>query len=183
MTSRLEIYWDELPHNSGWAFSYRDEDGEEHDPIDNLDDLLRALRLGGTVTVIDKLGLGHGIDELPAFGGSAPDDTAGVWSWDEDRVLVGSCADDYRIVPRPANARNDPPKSEPTVRICIDASAINYAIRREWKASGGVRETLAVGHDCVSGLDDEQILAIASCAAELRGNTTKGVSFHRLEVE
>ena len=38
--------------------------------------------------------------DLPTFGGPEPDDTSGVWSWDETRLLVGSCIDDLRIVPR-----------------------------------------------------------------------------------
>jgi hypothetical protein len=37
---------------------------------------------------------------LPTFGGSQPDDTQGVWSWDETRLIVGSCADDFEIVER-----------------------------------------------------------------------------------
>ena len=36
---------------------------------------------------------------LPNYGGEEPD-TDGVWSWDADRLLVGSCADDLEIVTR-----------------------------------------------------------------------------------
>ena len=38
--------------------------------------------------------------DLPTFGGDAPDDTTHVWSWDEDRLLVGTCSDDYGIMTR-----------------------------------------------------------------------------------
>lgn len=38
--------------------------------------------------------------DLPNFGGSAPADTASVWSWDATRLLVGTCADDLNIVSR-----------------------------------------------------------------------------------
>lgn len=37
---------------------------------------------------------------LPTFGGDEPRSTSGVWSWDATRLLVGTCADDLRIVPR-----------------------------------------------------------------------------------
>ncbi len=37
---------------------------------------------------------------LPTFGGEEPDDTSGVWSWDETRVITGTCADDLKIAPR-----------------------------------------------------------------------------------
>ncbi len=37
---------------------------------------------------------------LPTFGGDEPSDTVEVWSWDEDNLIVGGCADDYRIVSR-----------------------------------------------------------------------------------
>ena len=36
--------------------------------------------------------------DLPTFGGMCPEDTRGVWSWDEDRRLVGTCAADLEIV-------------------------------------------------------------------------------------
>ena len=38
--------------------------------------------------------------ELPTFGGEEPADTNEVWSWDAERLLVGTCADDLRIMPR-----------------------------------------------------------------------------------
>lgn len=38
---------------------------------------------------------------LPTFGGEEPDNTSRVWSWDVRRLLVGTCASDLRIVPRP----------------------------------------------------------------------------------
>jgi hypothetical protein len=37
---------------------------------------------------------------LPTFGGPAPEDTCGVWSWDATRVLRGDCAANLEIVPR-----------------------------------------------------------------------------------
>jgi hypothetical protein len=38
--------------------------------------------------------------ELPTFGGEEPRDTHGVWSWDNERLLVGDCIADFRIVAR-----------------------------------------------------------------------------------
>lgn len=42
-----------------------------------------------------------GIDmtALPTYGGDEPDDTTGVWSWDDDSLIVGAAAP-YRLVPR-----------------------------------------------------------------------------------
>jgi hypothetical protein len=41
------------------------------------------------------------MDNLPVFGGKTPDNTAGVWSWDETHLLVGDSGfDDLRIVKR-----------------------------------------------------------------------------------
>lgn len=37
---------------------------------------------------------------LPTFGGEEPADTFCVWSWDAENLLVGTCADDFRIVAR-----------------------------------------------------------------------------------
>lgn len=45
-----------------------------------LDALLDALRAGAV-----ELN-----DSLPTFGGEAPASTDGVWSWDAERVLVGT---------------------------------------------------------------------------------------------
>jgi hypothetical protein len=39
--------------------------------------------------------------DLPTFGGEAPvGGTNEVWSWDETRLLVGTCSEDLRIVDR-----------------------------------------------------------------------------------
>jgi hypothetical protein len=39
-------------------------------------------------------------DSLPTFGGLEPADTCGVWSWDETRLIVGTCSSDVVIVTR-----------------------------------------------------------------------------------
>ena len=39
-------------------------------------------------------------DDLPSYGGEAPDNTVEVWSWDADRLIVGTCADDVEIIAR-----------------------------------------------------------------------------------
>ena len=39
--------------------------------------------------------------ELPTFGGEEPSNTEGIWSWDKARMIVGTCADDFRINWRP----------------------------------------------------------------------------------
>lgn len=45
------------------------------------------------------------MSSLPTFGGAEPDDTGGIWSWDETRLLVGSGR--LRIVTREEWAVND----------------------------------------------------------------------------
>jgi len=43
-------------------------------------------------------------DEMDDFGGEEPDCTAGVWSWDEGHLLVGTHAGDLEIVAREHHA-------------------------------------------------------------------------------
>mgnify|MGYP003625742748 CR=1 FL=1 len=38
--------------------------------------------------------------DLPTFGGTMPADTIEIFSWDKTRLLVGTCADDMRIISR-----------------------------------------------------------------------------------
>lgn len=42
--------------------------------------------------------------DLPTFGGSEPEDTMGVWSWDETHMIVGES--DFEIVKRCACGEN-----------------------------------------------------------------------------
>lgn len=37
---------------------------------------------------------------LHTFGGAEPASTIGVWSWDAGSLLVGTCADDIKIICR-----------------------------------------------------------------------------------
>lgn len=37
---------------------------------------------------------------LPSFGGKQPADRTGVWSWDAQRLLVGTCTMGFEIVAR-----------------------------------------------------------------------------------
>ena len=37
---------------------------------------------------------------LPTFGGDEPEDTAGIWSWDADRLLVDDCNGGFAIESR-----------------------------------------------------------------------------------
>ena len=69
--------------------------------LETLYDLMRARdddawRAAG-------LPIAHGEQDwtsLPTFGGAEPPTTDGVWSWDADSLIVGTCADDLEIVPR-----------------------------------------------------------------------------------
>ncbi len=78
--------------------------------LDELMDVLRSEPQGEQGESADYardhgLRVAHGVldwTDLPVFGGDEPADTAGVWSWDAMRLLVGSSADELMIVPRDA---------------------------------------------------------------------------------
>lgn len=107
--STLTIYRDDSdPANVGLAYRCGDDSG----PIDDLGDLLAVLRDYQP----------NDLDDLPTFGGVEPKDTLEVWSWDETRLLVGTCAADLEIVARP-------------VRSDIDAADIR-ALRAEAAEAG-----------------------------------------------
>lgn len=65
--------------------------------ISSLEDLYGALRTAPHDDYGDD-----GIDwtGLPTFGGAEPNNTSGVWSWDETRLMVGTCLDDLKIIDR-----------------------------------------------------------------------------------
>lgn len=65
-------------------------------PAATLDALLAYLQSPAGEALSDR-----DWTNLPTFGGSDPRNTREVWSWDARRLLVGTCADDLRIVPRP----------------------------------------------------------------------------------
>ena len=75
---------------------YLDHDTSYGDAA-NLDELLTAVRTLTPGADRDRI-----MTELPTFGGNTPKDTAGIWSWDEDSLLVGEGTDDLEIVPRAA---------------------------------------------------------------------------------
>ena len=66
----------------------------------DLDELLEVLRAGA---LWPGAPLAHGkLDwaSLPLYGGPDVPDPVEIWSWDGERVLVGSCPEDLRIVGR-----------------------------------------------------------------------------------
>lgn len=79
------------------------------EPAEDLDSLRVALlACDGDVDpqVADALRLPHAhgridMSALPTFGGAAPAETYGVWSWDAHHQLVGDGRGDLRIEPRP----------------------------------------------------------------------------------
>ena len=62
--------------------------------LERLRDLLEA----NDPAVLDQHG--QWSTDLPTFGGDEPENTDGVWSWDETRLIVGTCSDDVEIVSR-----------------------------------------------------------------------------------
>jgi hypothetical protein len=63
---------------------------------DTLDGLLEAMRNDHPCVFDDDSWRA----DLPTFGGEEPRYTEGVWSWDEKRLLVGTCSEDLEIVNR-----------------------------------------------------------------------------------
>tara|TARA_A100001201_G_scaffold105632_1_gene90396 strand:+ start:791 stop:1003 length:213 start_codon:yes stop_codon:yes gene_type:complete len=64
----------------------------ELNEITTLEELLDFLQ-NEDITDID-------MSDLPTFGGSTPNTTECVWSWDNDNIIIGDCAEDYQIVSR-----------------------------------------------------------------------------------
>ena len=67
--------------------------------MQNLKDLFDAMK-AGSESIMDPDHPGQWSTSLPTFGGEEPASTAGVWSWDETHLIVGTCEDDLRIVAR-----------------------------------------------------------------------------------
>ena len=66
-------------------------------PIDNLESLyLAMLAHDPRVCTANH----QWRTDLPTFGGAAPKDTLGVWSWDAESLLIGNYRGDLEIVPR-----------------------------------------------------------------------------------
>ena len=63
--------------------------------FENLEEQAEYLN-GLTVEEIDELG--SELSSLQTFGGTEPEKTLGVWSWDEDNLLVGE--GEFEIVSR-----------------------------------------------------------------------------------
>ena len=66
----------------------------------NLEELLEILKANGDWAGSPQ---NHGeldYSSLPTFGGDEPSNAAGIWSWDEDSVIMGSCSDDFCIESR-----------------------------------------------------------------------------------
>ena len=73
--------------------------------VDDLQDLLELLKeaeaeLSDPDAIGDDVVQRADLCSLPNFGGEWPADTLGVWSWDEDHVLVGTCIEDMKIEAR-----------------------------------------------------------------------------------
>lgn len=64
-------------------------------PFDDLDDLFYAMTHDDP-RVFDETGVCWRTD-LPTFGGDEPIETDQVWSWDEERIIIGTCTDELEI--------------------------------------------------------------------------------------
>ena len=64
----------------------------------NLNSLLQALRETRSLTSEEQDEINW--TDLQTFGGDEPDSALGVWSWDAEGLLVGTCADDLKIISR-----------------------------------------------------------------------------------
>lgn len=64
-----------------------------------LDALLAALRAVEDAG-LDTDEIGADMSALPLFGGDEPASTSEIWSWDADRLLIGTCISDMEIISR-----------------------------------------------------------------------------------
>ena len=67
---------------------------------ETLDELLVCMRADAMWPGAPEDEGGLDWTSLPTFGGPEPDDTNGIWSWDESRLIIGLCADDVAIFMR-----------------------------------------------------------------------------------
>ena len=140
-----DIYFDRQdPNNEGWAFRRFELDDmgricdEESGPIDTLDDLSSAL-IGAKISDRSECQA----EDLPTFGGSEPEDTSEVLSWDETRLLVQAADSDPTIVPRTTYAVCDTTNGQlEGASICLSIAMDLETIARdlERKASRLRRE-------------------------------------------
>jgi hypothetical protein len=54
--------------------------------IETLKELLDVLNTKSEEEILSEYG--YTMDSLPTFGGAEPEDTMGVWSWDENFMIV-----------------------------------------------------------------------------------------------
>ncbi len=76
----------------------------------NLSELLVALNAAGDeISRLQAEGedagaligdYGRALEDCATFGGDEPDDTAGIWSWDDQQVIVGEGWGGLRLVAR-----------------------------------------------------------------------------------
>lgn len=64
--------------------------------ITSLDELAQAIEANAE----ELIDVGADLSRLPRFGGEEPEDTTGIWSWDEMRLLVGDGPGVLQVVPR-----------------------------------------------------------------------------------
>lgn len=87
------------------ASRWMDSDPRVEEAIDviesatSLDELADALNELVDPDVAQEVGNYFERWDYPTFGGDEPDDTFGVWSWDEDRMLIGE-SQPFEIVSR-----------------------------------------------------------------------------------
>lgn len=70
---------------------------QSFESITDLDDLYQKM-LNNHPSTLDRFG--QWSSDLPNFGGEEPDDTDGVWSWDETRLIIGEFAGNLEIITR-----------------------------------------------------------------------------------
>lgn len=73
--------------------------------VDDLQDLLELLKeaeaeLSDPDAIGDDVVQRADLCRLPTYGGEDAAHNFGVWSWDERRLLVGTCIDDMKLVTR-----------------------------------------------------------------------------------
>jgi hypothetical protein len=97
-SAHFTISYDEQdPYKSGWSFRFvgTTHEGElvtNSGPIDDTRDLLNTLLAYAPAD--------YDTGDLPTFGGSEPDCTVDVYSWDDTHLIVGCQVQGLARVPR-----------------------------------------------------------------------------------
>ncbi|MFA4945120.1 MAG: hypothetical protein WC789_10530 [Lentisphaeria bacterium] len=119
--------------------------------IATLDELFAAM-VADDPQVMDPRHPDQWRTDLPTFGGEPVADTAGVWSWDATRMIVGSSNAELRIVGRPGLPAWNPCRDPGLDSWTVPPAAQGQIVERAYACDDGrvYRRTTDRGDGSVS---------------------------------